>query len=137
MRALSTTSLLSRAALVLILAGVACAATAQQVYQWKDAQGVTHYSDNPPAGKTYQDRRINHRGAAVIDTGDAQPAENPMCLTARANLKVLGGGSAVQQDTDGDGKPDKTLSDADRDNQRNLAEAAVKAYCKPVPAAEA
>lgn len=137
MRALSTTSLLSRAALLVLLAGIASAAAAQQVYQWKDAKGVTHYSDNPPPGEKYQDRRINHRGAAVIDTGVSQPAENPMCITARANLKVLGGESAVQQDTDGDGKPDKTLSDADRDNQRNLAEAAVKAYCKPAPAAEA
>lgn len=137
MRALSTTSLLSRAALLTVLAGFASVAAAQQVYQWKDAQGVTHYSDNPPEGKQYKDRRINHRGTAVVETAASQPVENPMCVTARANIKLLGGSSAVQQDTDGDGKPDKTLSDTERDNQRNLAEAAVAAYCKPVPAAEA
>ena len=44
---------------------------------------------------------------------------------------LLAGKGAVQQDTDGDGKPDKVLGDEDRANQRNLADAAVKAYCPP------
>lgn len=137
MRALSTTSLLSRVALLVLLAGIASGAAAQQVYQWKDAKGVTHYSDNPPTGQKFQDRRINQRGAAVVEAAVSQPVENPMCVTARANLKLLGGTAAVQQDSDGDGKADKTLSTSERDDQRNLAEAAVRAYCKPVPAAEA
>ena len=51
------------------------------------------------------------------------------------NLQVLAGSAGVQQDTDGDGKPDKTLNDEDRANQRGLAEAAVKAYCTPQPKA--
>ncbi len=137
MRALSMTSLPSRAALLVLLVGFATVAAAQQVYQWKDAKGVSHYSDNPPPGEKYQDRRFNLRGSSVLEADTPVPAENPMCITARGNLKLLGGTAAVQQDTDGDGKPDKTLSDADRDNQRNLAEAAVRAYCKPVPAAKA
>ncbi len=137
MRALSTTSLPFRAAMLVLLVGFASGAAAQQVYQWKDAKGVTHYSDKLPAGEKYQDRRFNQRGVSVVEAGAAEPAENPMCITARGNLKLLGGGAAVQQDTDGDGKADKTLSNADRDNQHNLAEAAVRAYCKPAPAAEA
>ncbi len=137
MRALSITSLLSRVTLLVLLVGFATGAAAQQVYQWKDAKGVTHYSDNPPPGKNYQDRRFNQRGSSVVEAGASEPVENPMCVTARGNLKLLGGTVAVQQDTDGDGKPDKTLDQADRDNQRNLAEAAVRAYCKPVPAAKA
>jgi hypothetical protein len=137
MRALSMTSFTSRATLLVLLAGFASGAAAQQVYQWKDAKGVTHYSDKLPAGEKYQDRRFVQRGAAVVEAGASEPAENPTCITARDNLKLLGGGSVVQQDTDGDGKPDKTLSDTERDNQRNLAEAAVRAYCKPAPAAEA
>jgi len=31
------------------LALVAAAASAQQVYKWKDANGVTHYGDKPAA----------------------------------------------------------------------------------------
>jgi hypothetical protein len=59
---------------------------------------------------------------------------DPQCQTARRNLEVLQGKGAVQQDLDGDGKPDKTLDDSERENQRALAQAAANAYCKP-PAA--
>ena len=52
-------------------------------------------------------------------------------MSARKNLDTLGHQGPVQQDTDGDGKPDATLDDTARANQRALAEAAVKAYCKP------
>ena len=44
---------------------------------------------------------------------------------------MLASGKTVQQDTDGDGKPDKTLGEEDRASQKSLAEAAVKAYCPP------
>lgn len=137
MRALSMSSLPSRAALLVLLVGLASGVAAQQVYQWKDAKGVTHYSDNPPPGGKYQDRRFNQRGSAVVEADAAAPAENPMCATARENLKLLGGSATLQQDTDGDGTLDKTLGAADRDTQRNLAEAAVRAYCKPVPGSKA
>ena len=50
----STTRRLSRpatAALVLALAlPAALVATGGELYQWKDANGVTHYSDAPPPG---------------------------------------------------------------------------------------
>ncbi|MBD9468847.1 DUF4124 domain-containing protein [Pseudoxanthomonas sp. PXM01] len=105
---------------------------AQQVYQWKDKNGVTHYSDSPPPNQTVQNRRINQYGAAAAET--SQPAgkavENAQCTAARGNLQILAANKGtIQQDTDGDGKPDTTLDDAGRENQRNLAEAAVKAYC--------
>ena len=61
--------------------------------------------------------------------------ENPQCTTAKLNLQILAGNTGVQQDTDGDGKPDKTLGDDDRANQRELANAAVKAYCAPATTA--
>ncbi|MBA3928662.1 MAG: DUF4124 domain-containing protein [Xanthomonas sp.] len=107
---------------------------AQQVYQWKDKNGVTHYSDSPPPNQTTQNRRINQYGAAAVET--AQPAgkavENAQCSSARANLQILATNKGpIQQDTDGDGKPDTVLDDTGRENQRNLAEAAVKAYCTP------
>lgn len=114
-------------ALCLLLAP---SADAQQVYQWKDKNGVTHYSDSPPPNQAAQNRRINQYGAPAAETQPAgKPVENPQCTTARLNLQILANQGPVQQDTDGDGKPDATLDEAGRANQRTLAEAAVKAYC--------
>lgn len=110
----------------------ASTAQAQQVYQWKDKNGVTHYSDSPPPNQATQNRRINQYGAAAADTAQpaGKPVENAQCTSARANLQILGTAKGpIQQDTDGDGKPDTVLDDTGRENQRNLAEAAVKAYC--------
>ena len=119
------------AALALCLA-VAATAQAQQVYQWKDKNGVTHYADSPPPNQVVQNRRINQYGAPAAEAAPTgKPVEHPQCATARKNLDILGQQGPVQQDTDGDGKPDATLDDTARANQRALAEAAVKAYCKP------
>jgi hypothetical protein len=116
---------------------------ASEVYQWKDANGVTHYSQTPPAKGAYTQRMISHdgstapvvqtaaSGATATTTADAGASTNPQCTTARKNIAALEGEAAVQQDTDGDGKPDKTLSDAERASQMEFAQAAVKAYCTP------
>ena len=133
MRALSTASLLTCTLATLLLLGSAAPAFAQKVYQWKDAKGVSHFSDSPPPSQQYTDRRIDHRGEPLPqDSAAGKPVENPQCITAKLNLSLLAGKNDVQQDTDGDGKPDKILGEDDRANQRNLAEAAVKAYCPPV-----
>ena len=134
MRALSPTPLF-RAGLLILLASASTLVLAQQVYQWKDAKGVTHYSDSPPPAQKATNRRIYNRGAALIEAPAAKPVEDPQCTVARSNLTLLSGTSAVQQDTDGDGKPDTNLDETGRANQRNLAEASVKAYCKPTVAA--
>jgi glutaredoxin len=42
------TTLLMTASCAALLAAAAGNALAQQVYKWKDAKGVTHYSDTPP-----------------------------------------------------------------------------------------
>lgn len=136
MRALSK-SLLTRTCALLVLASACTTALAGKVYQWKDAQGVSHYADSPPPNQQQvKNRRIDNRGAPVAEEAAVgKSVENPQCTTARLNLQLLAGSSGVQQDTDGDGKPDKVLSDEDRANQRNLAEAAAKAYCTPPPKA--
>jgi uncharacterized protein DUF4124 len=132
MPALSTRSPLIRALAVLLIVSACAPAFAQKVYQWKDAKGVTHYSDSPPPNQQAKDRRIDNRGEPVVQaTAVGTSVENPQCTTAKLNLQLLAGKNAVQQDTDGDGKPDKTLGDDDRANQREFATAAVKAYCKP------
>ena len=136
MRALSTRLLLIRACALLVLASACTTALAGKIYQWKDAKGVTHYADSPPPDQQVKDRRIDNRGAPVVEsTAVGKSVENPQCTSARLNLQILAGNTGVQQDTDGDGKPDKTLNDEDRANQRGLAEAAIKAYCTPKPAA--
>lgn len=126
--------LLSCLAVLAFCLATAATVQAQQVYQWKDKNGVTHYSDSPPPNQTTQNRRINQYGAPAAETAQpaGKPVENPQCAKARANLLILGANKGpIQQDTDGDGKPDVTLDDAGRENQRNLADAAVKAYCSP------
>ena len=122
---------LSRSCLLLLAAGLCAGAMAQNVYQWKDANGVTHSSDKPPAGQRYETRRIDSHGQQVETAAPAAAVESAECTTARRNLQLLAGKGAVQTDTDGDGKPDKTLSDEERSGQKGLAEAAVKAYCPP------
>lgn len=132
MRALSSSPLLIRSCALLILTSACTSAFAQKVYQWKDAKGVTHYSDSPPPGQQVKDRRIDNRGEPIADGATAgKPAETQQCTTARLNLQLLSSTAAVQQDTDGDGKPDKVLTADDRANQRELASASVKAYCPP------
>ena len=122
---------LSVIAAALLLSTVATAAAQQRVYQWKDAKGVLHSSDKPPPGQKYETRRIDQRGQTVDTAPAEKAAPNPQCLTAQQNLSLLSSGVEVQQDTDGDGKPDGMLSPEERASQKSLAEAAVKAYCPP------
>ena len=122
---------LSSSCLLLLATTLGSGAMATNVYQWKDSKGVTHSSDKPPAGQKYETRRIDGRVEAV---GAAQPAsapDSPQCITARQNLALLGSGAMLQQDTDGDGTPDRAISDEERASHKSLAEAAVKAYCPP------
>ena len=124
-------SLIAPLGLAIVLASASAVAAAGEVYQWKDAKGVTHYSETPPPSGTYQQREITSGGQAQASQQVAAVAttETPQCTAARKNIELLQGQSAVQQDTDGDGKPDKTLNDADRANQMELAQATVKATC--------
>ncbi|MBD7988535.1 DUF4124 domain-containing protein [Luteimonas sp. Sa2BVA3] len=120
-----------------VLAFAAAPALAQQtageVYKWTDANGVTHYSQTPPASGKFEHRLITSSGAtaptAVEDAAEA-PA-NPQCTAARANLTALQAEGDVMQDSDGDGKPDQVLNAEQRANQLELAQAAAKAYCTP------
>lgn len=112
------------------------AAIAGEVYQWKDANGVTHYSETPPPKGAYKQRVISSGGQAQAPvTAAVAPAEDAQCTTARANLALLQGKARLQLDTDGDGKPETPMSDSDRANQMELAQATLKANCT-APAAK-
>src|SRR5690606_20924068 len=105
---------------------------AQQVYKWKDANGVTQYtSAPPPEGSTYETREVDNRRPAP-QAADEAPAEDPGCAIARGNLALLNGLDELGPD------PDRTYTDAERADQVALAEAAIKVRCTtpPAPAAE-
>ena len=118
---------------------------ASEVYEWRDASGTVHYSQTPPPKGAYQARRITTSGSAAPAAGAAAatpaattaaaPASDrgasAECVRARGNVAALQSKAPVQQDTDGDGKPDTVLDDAQRASQLNLAQAAVQAYCTP------
>ena len=120
-------------------------AGAQQVYKWKDARGVTHYSQDPPPSGKYTTQTVSApapakpaddadagaaTGAAPGNAAGATASAKPdtRCDSARRNLQALGGGNPVLVDSDGDGKPDKPLNDTERGNQQELARATLKAY---------
>ena len=122
---------------VVVLAGLVAATLsagtlAQEVYQWKDANGVTHYSQTPPTSGQYQQRAITHSGATQpqASTPAASATDSPQCKAARDNLRVLTGGGPVHE-SDADGKPGRALTAAERSGQTDLANAAIKAYCAP------
>lgn len=50
------------------LAALLCAGAGAQVYKWKDAKGVTHFSDNPPASA------LNKSEVRTSPGADANPA---------------------------------------------------------------
>jgi hypothetical protein len=115
--------------LVLVLASATAQATG--VYQWKDAKGVTHYTDTPPPDSQYQQRKLYSAEPDQPATPAAatKPAENPACATARNNIALLNSKQDVRLDSDGDGKPDRALSDTDRANQLALAQATLSTSC--------
>jgi len=102
-----------------------------ELYQWKDANGVTHYSDAPPpAGADYKNRTISNRGSAAIATEKTEAlAESSQCTTARGNLALLQGEGPVGADSDNDGKPDAAFTAEERAAQTQLAQAAIKVHC--------
>ncbi len=123
-------------ALALFALCVVTPVAAGDVYQWKNANGVTQYSSTPPAKGKFKSRTIRDDDLQATTT-PAKPAENPACAIARKNVELLQGKAAVQIDSDGDGKPDKTLSDADRSNQMQFAQATLKLNCATAVVAEA
>lgn len=134
------------ALLALCLGAVAFPAAAGEVYQWKDAKGVTHYSDAPPPKGRYEARDIRQRGiqrdgtaaaAAPAPASAAKPAPdaNANCTLARTNLQRLQAGGDIGLDANGDGKPDATMDAAERARQTGLAEANIRSFCAAAPTA--
>lgn len=114
----------------LLLAPLSATAQQQQVYQWKDAQGRTHYSSTPPSNGRYGVRQVSNRASTPVQAAETAPAAKPeseQCRQARANLAVLGGGGSVQM-TAADGSQ-RTLSDEERAAQARIAETVIANAC--------
>lgn len=109
---------------------------AGEVYTWKDAKGVTHYSDAPPPGGKATSRAISQRGTAQMPAPAAKAVVNADCTNARGNLALLQGQGKVGVDEDKDGKPDRELNASERASRLKLAEAQIETYCD-APAANA
>ena len=119
-------------AVALLACGIA---SAGDVYQWKDAKGVTHYSDAPPPKGQYQARDVRHRDdEAPAASANPAPVTHKNCAVAKTNLDRLKTGGDIGLDANGDGKPDAPLSDFQRKKLTELAEANIRTYCKQAPA---
>ena len=116
-------------ALALTVAAAPALAQQQRVYQWKDANGVTHYADVAPK-QGHQTRDLDVKDGKAAAPAAKKP-ESDQCLNARANLLRLQGSDAVGMDTNGDGKADRNLSADERTAQLDLNQAAIKAFCTP------
>lgn len=113
---------------LLLATGLAQAQTST-VYQWKDSNGVTQYSERPPVGRQAEMRRIGQRGAVSHDAAPAAQTPPPACVNARKNLDLLNGSGPIGRDTDGDGVPDTALTAEQRAAEKARAEADVASYC--------
>ncbi len=117
-------------ALALGIALVATPLLAQQrIYQRKDANGVSQYTDVRPESQ-YTVRNVNNSGTPA-PTATPVAEENAQCKGVRNNLTRLQGSEAIGIDTNGDGKPDRNITADERKTQIELNQAAVKAYCTP------
>ena len=124
----------ARSVLGLGLALAVCAAplsAATPVYTWKDAKGVTHYSDSPPPKGAYREiaAPADKPAAPQAATPAGPPPIGADCAQARLNRERLQGTAPVGVDADRDGKPDAVMSGDERAKQLAQAEAAVRAHC--------
>ena len=115
---------------------LALPASAGEVYQWKDAKGVTHYSDSPPPNQAHKSRAITGQGAVATAPVAKAAVVNADCSNARSNLAILQGKGEVGIDEDKDGKADRNLNATERANRTQLAEASIKTYCEVALASE-
>ena len=73
-----TGAMLARLLLTFVLACAACAAAAQQLYRWTDANGRTHVTDTPPPPGAKNVRRINSAAGGAADKPAPVGLERPM-----------------------------------------------------------
>ena len=113
----------------LMAIGAGNAVAQQEIYKWRDKSGAVHYSSTPPKSGKFERRTVSHTAPATSAPGStatasaapsANAAERPACATARNNLKALNDRSRqVMMDSNGDGKPEAALNEAQRAQEIN------------------
>ena len=89
-------NLLLASVIGLSLASIAGFASAQQIYKWKDANGVTHFSQTPPAsGMHYTKMHLDN--APDVSSNPPSPSPNNGQPASSAPSQAAAGGS--QPDT--------------------------------------
>lgn len=125
---------------VIVALLLACtAASAGDLYQWKDAHGVTHFADAPPPKGTFKTRNVDIRdgqaAAAPADAVKLKPSDASQCALARTNLERLQAGGNIGVDANGDGQPDAPMSAAEQAKQAELAQRQIHVFCNAKAAA--
>lgn len=134
-----------RRCLAFALLFAACPLAFAQAYKWKDAQGVTHYTDAPPPGKTkYETVKVatsdpapaqdaQGTAAAAKPSKDAAGrADTPanreaLCNQVNQNIATLQNEKVVTMD-DGKGGV-KQVDEATRQAELKKAQAQATLYC--------
>ncbi|PZQ18481.1 MAG: hypothetical protein DI564_04050 [Rhodanobacter denitrificans] len=141
---------------LLALPVLAEAAGNARVYTWKDANGVTHFSDSPPPASVKSARQITVRGDTPVAAGqdaegaeaaappaegtpppgtggatltDSPEARQQVCEQARRNAELLEGQQQVSMDVDGSGS-NQVLTPEQRQQQLAQARERVAFYCR-------
>lgn len=144
----------SAALLVAALVGasfISAAVVAEdQIYKWRDAQGVWHFSSNAPEGTNAQRVSIRHSTTVVaadpvpVTGEDGTTAVTPPtaaagtagmigpksanCKSAKDAVTILTASPKVMMDADGDGKQEE-LTAQQHIEELERRKAQVKAYC--------
>ncbi|MBD1601017.1 DUF4124 domain-containing protein [Pseudomonas typographi] len=127
-------------------------ASAAQIYKWVDAQGVTHFDAQPPAGQNAQPVQINApQPASPPGDSDGEPAPKPdnqqravdasvrqqvqqqqqqtddYCQQARTNLAQLNNNPRVRMEVDGEMR---RLTEEERQKQIATTQQGIDDNCK-------
>ena len=79
----------------LSLACAAGLANAQQIYKWKDANGVTHFSQSPPAtGTRFTKMHLNSEPEVTSNPAPSAPADDSEPATSTPRQAANAGGTA-------------------------------------------
>ncbi len=134
--------------LLLASALTAGAVAEDQIFKWKDAQGVWHFSSNAPEGVGAE--RVSIRHSQTVLAPEVKPAvtgeggnaaaptttrpgsiigpESANCKAAQDAVTVLSNNPRVAMDSDGDGKQEE-LSAQQQIEELERRRAQAKVYC--------
>lgn len=138
---------------LILLAGLSLAAStalaAEHYFKWQDANGVWHYTQQPPP-EGVASERINvstgrsepeqapapatespEAAAAAANNAEVEKRRREACQAARTNVATMEANPTVTM-LNADGTQ-RTLSPEETQRQLDLARAQVTLYCSPPP----